>query len=91
MTQVAIAFVTVAVLALGSTARADDAEDAAATWVESVGGNVFRDEKANGKPVIKVSFGPANKVTDDGLRLATSRTSRTSAACLATSPTRDET
>jgi hypothetical protein len=56
------------VLACG-VARADEGEDAAAKWAESVEGRVVRDAKAAGKPVVEVAFGPANKkVTDDGLK-----------------------
>jgi internalin A len=56
------------VLACG-VARADEGEDAAAKWAESVEGRVVRDAKAAGKPVVEVAFGPVNKkVTDDGLK-----------------------
>lgn len=58
-----------AVVVCGLAVRADDAEDAAAKWVEGVGGRVTRDAKADGKPVVEAAFGPVNKkVTDDGLK-----------------------
>jgi hypothetical protein len=57
------------VVLAGCVARADEAEDAAAKWAESVGGRVVRDAKAAGKPVVEVAFGPVNKkVTNDGLK-----------------------
>ena len=58
----------VAVLFLAPVVRADDAEDAAAKWVEGVGGKVTRDATANGKPVVEVFFGSNKKVTNDGLK-----------------------
>jgi len=36
--------------------RADDAEDRAVRAVEKLGGSVFRDDKAPGKPVVAVSL-----------------------------------
>ncbi len=58
-----------AVLACATAVRADEAEDVAARWAAGVGGKVTRDDKAPGKPVVAVSFGPVNKkVTDDGLK-----------------------
>lgn len=51
-----------------SVANADDAEDAAAKWVESTGGKATRDAKADGKPVVEVFFGSTMKVTNDGLK-----------------------
>ena len=54
-------------LCLCSTLRADDAEDKAVAFVKKLGGQVLRDEKAPGKPVIKVYLiGP--QVTDAGLK-----------------------
>jgi internalin A len=58
-------------LCLGSSARADDAEDKAATLVEKLGGKVTRDEKAPGKPVVTVRFNDPfgkTKVTDVDLK-----------------------
>jgi hypothetical protein len=50
-------------------ARADEAEDAAVKWAEGAGGTLTRDDKAPGKPVVAVNFGPLNKkVTNDGLK-----------------------
>ncbi len=60
-------------LSLGSSARADEAEDKAVALVEKFGGKVTRDDKAPGKPVVGVSLftGPGKvnlKVTDAGLK-----------------------
>jgi hypothetical protein len=52
---------------LGSSARADDAEDKAVAFVEKLGGKVTRDEKLPGKPVTGVNLG-LSKVTDLGLK-----------------------
>lgn len=58
-----------AVVLVAGVTRADDGEDAAVKWVEGVGGRLSRDTKAEGKPVVEVSFGPVNKkVTNDGLK-----------------------
>jgi hypothetical protein len=55
------------VFACGLVARAD--ETTAVKWVEDVGGKLKRDDKAPGKPVVEVAFGPVNKkVTNDGLK-----------------------
>ncbi len=54
-------------LCLGSSARADDAEDKAVAFVEKLGGKVTRDEKAPGKPVVGVDLG-GTAVTDAGLK-----------------------
>ncbi|HSQ56933.1 MAG TPA: hypothetical protein VLM40_14425 [Gemmata sp.] len=52
-----------------TTTWADEAENAAARWVESVGGKIQRDAKVPGKPVVEVTFGPVNKkLTNDGLK-----------------------
>jgi internalin A len=48
-------------------ARADDAEDKAAAFVEKLGGTVTRDANRPGKPVIAVSL-KKNNVTDAGLK-----------------------
>ena len=48
-------------------ARADDAEDKAAAFVEKLGGSVTRDEKRPGNPVVRVNLSQS-KVTDADLR-----------------------
>ena len=55
------------VLALTPSARADDAEDKAVAFVEKFGGEVKRDDKRSGKPVINVSLA-FTKVTDAGIK-----------------------
>jgi hypothetical protein len=50
-----------------STARADEAEDKAVEFVKKLGGRITRDDKAEGKPVIKVELGDT-KVTDSVLK-----------------------
>jgi internalin A len=47
--------------------RADDAEDTAVAFVEKLGGNILRDEKAPGKPVVWVLMA-GTKMTDAGLK-----------------------
>ncbi len=55
-------------LCLGSSARADDAEDKAVAIIwRDLRGRVTRDEKAPGKPVIEVTL-QGTKVTDTGLK-----------------------
>lgn len=54
-------------LCLGSSARADDAEDKAVALVEKLGGTVSRDQKAPGKPVVAVDLS-GRKVTDAGVK-----------------------
>ena len=55
------------ILCSSAPVRADDAEDKAVAFVEKLRGQVTRDEKAPGKPVIKVNlFG--SEVTDAGLK-----------------------
>lgn len=50
-------FLAVTVLLLGATATlADEAEDRAVAAVKKLGGEVFRDMKAPGKPVVGVSL-----------------------------------
>jgi hypothetical protein len=55
------------VLSSGSPARADEAEDKAVAFVEKLGGKVFRDEKAAGRPVVMVLLANT-KVTNAGLK-----------------------
>ena len=62
-----VSFALVAMLGLGSPARADEAEDKAVAFVKKLGGSVDRDEKAPGKPVVEV-FLSNTKVTDAGLK-----------------------
>ena len=57
----------VLVLCLGSSARAADAEDKAVAFVEKLGGEVTRDEKAPGKPVVTVTLAFTD-VTDVGVK-----------------------
>jgi hypothetical protein len=45
------------VLSASSAVRADGIEDNVVTFVEKLGGNVTRDEKQPGKPVVKVTLG----------------------------------
>jgi hypothetical protein len=52
---------------LGSLARADEAEDKAAAFVEKHHGSITRDTKAPGKPVVKVRWGGSG-VTDAWLK-----------------------
>ena len=59
--------VAVSGLCLGSSARADDAEDKAVAFVEKLGGKVYRDEKAPGNLVNAVIL-QRTKVTDAGLK-----------------------
>ena len=54
-------------LCLGSSAHADEAEDKAVAFVEKLGGKVTRDDKAPGKPVVRVSM-YSTKVSDAGLK-----------------------
>lgn len=54
-------------LACGSVGLADEAEEAAAKWVESVGGVVTRAVKDKGKPINGVNLALKEKVTNDGL------------------------
>jgi hypothetical protein len=54
-------------LCLGSSARADEAEDKAVAFVKEHGGTVGRDDKAPGKPVVKVGLRD-KRVTDAGLK-----------------------
>jgi internalin A len=56
-------------LVLGSSGacRADEAEDKAVAFVEALKGDVIRDEKLPGKPVIAVNLN-FSKVTDAGLK-----------------------
>ena len=63
-----IAFIlAVSGLCLGSSARADDAEDKAVAFVEKLNGTVARDVKVPGNPVVRVNL--TNKeVTDTGLK-----------------------
>jgi internalin A len=53
-------------LCLSSSAQADD-EDKAVSLVEKLGGKATRDEKAPGKPVVKVNL-RGTQVTDAGLK-----------------------
>src|SRR5689334_18294118 len=55
-----------ALLASGSVARADKAEDEAAKLIEAAGGSVVRDPARPGKPVIGVSLPP--KIGDAELK-----------------------
>ena len=54
-------------LCLCASSRADDAEDKAVAFVEKLGGEVTRDKKAPGKPVIAVTLS-GTEVTDAGLK-----------------------
>ncbi|MGL4553566.1 MAG: hypothetical protein ACRC33_20585 [Gemmataceae bacterium] len=54
-------------LGLGSSARADDAEDKAVAFVKKLGGYVTRDDRAPGKPVVAVNL-EGTEVTDVGLK-----------------------
>lgn len=54
-------------LCLGSSARADQAEEKAIAYVEKLGGTVFRDNKSPGRPVATVILRSA-KVRDAGLK-----------------------
>lgn len=54
-------------LGLCLSARADDAEDKAVAFVRKMGGNITRDDKAPGKPVVRVDL-DGTKVTDAGLK-----------------------
>src|SRR5262245_17073757 len=49
-------------------ARADEAEDKAVAIVEKLGGQVVRDEKRPGKPVVEVRLDDLPGVTDETLR-----------------------
>jgi internalin A len=51
-----VAWMVLGVLGAPTSARPDDAEDKAAALVERLGGKFSRDEKAPGKPVVKVDL-----------------------------------
>jgi hypothetical protein len=53
---------------VGGLARADDADEKAAKWVEGVGGKVIRDTKQPGNPIVEVNLAANKKVTNDGLK-----------------------
>jgi internalin A len=59
--------VGVLMLAVCTTARADDAEDRAVEVVKKLGGEVTRDETKDGRPVVKVDLARKRQVTDAGL------------------------
>ena len=54
-------------LSLPMTVRGDEAEDRSAKWVEKMGGRIERDNKAQGKPIVKVHLG-RRAVTDGDLK-----------------------
>ena len=55
------------VLLVGGAGRAEEGEDKAIHVIRKLGGRVARDERARGKPVIRVNLG-FTKMTDAGLR-----------------------
>src|SRR6476659_4556198 len=55
------------ILGCPAPARADEAEDRAAAFVEKLGGGVIRDDNRTGKPVVEVHL-PTTDVTDEGLK-----------------------
>ena len=67
MSRIVAFAVALSGLCLCSPLRADDAEDKAVAFVEKIGGDVTRDEKAPGKPAITVNLSNT-KVTDAGLK-----------------------
>jgi hypothetical protein len=50
----------------GSAVWADEAEDKAVQFIKELGGDVTRDDKAPGKPVVTVNLGKT-QVTDAGV------------------------
>lgn len=81
MTRFMAIALAVSGLCLGSSARADEAEDKTIAYVKRLGGAFTLDDKAPGKPVVAVSLA-YKPVTDAGLKeLARSRASPPS-ACL---------
>jgi hypothetical protein len=54
-------------LLVGDAGRADEVEDKAIKVIRKLGGLMARDQKARGKPVIRVDLG-FTKMTDAGLR-----------------------
>ena len=65
------------VLSSSATIRGDDAEDKAAAFLEKLGGQITRDEKLPGKPVISVGLA-VSTVNQNGLRELTKLKSLTS-------------
>src|SRR5829696_4468341 len=60
----------VALVAVGSPVRADDAEEKAVKHIEKLGGKVMRDDKQSGNPVTYVSLSKTPATDDDMKQLA---------------------